>query len=58
VIFVPQFTSIVDAQSKTKAWWVDSNQRRPHSLLGHLTSNEFVAQRQAIRATEEVVCSG
>jgi transposase InsO family protein len=32
-----------------EAWRVDYNARRPHSSLGHLTPNEFVAQRQAER---------
>jgi putative transposase len=46
---VHQFTSIEDAQIKIEAWRLDYNQRRPHSSLGHLTPNEFVAQRQAER---------
>jgi len=53
-----QFTSIAEAQHIIEAWRLDYNQRRPHSSLGHLTPNEFVAQRQGIRTTEEVVCSG
>ena len=40
---VHQFTSIEDAKAKIEAWRVDYNQRRPHSSLGHLTPNEFVA---------------
>ena len=44
---VHQFTSIDDAQAKIEAWRIDYNARRPHSSLGHLTPNEFVAQRQA-----------
>jgi len=51
---VHQFTSIADAQEKIEAWRVDYNQRRPHSSLGHLTPNEFVAQRQMMRTAEEV----
>lgn len=46
---VHQFTSIDDARAKIEAWRVDYNARRPHSSLGHLTPNEFVAQRQAER---------
>ena len=46
---VHQFLSIEDAQAKIEAWRVDYNARRPHSSLGHLTPNEFVAQRQAER---------
>ena len=40
---VHQFTSIDDAKAKIEAWRVDDNQRRPHSSLGHLTPNEYVA---------------
>ena len=54
---VHQFTSIADAHTKIEAWRLDYNQRRPHSSLGHLTPDEFVAQRQAIQTVEEVVCS-
>jgi hypothetical protein len=32
-------------------------QRRPPGLLGHLTPNEFVRQRQVTRAAETVVFS-
>ena len=46
---VHQFTSLADAKEKIEAWRVDYNARRPHSSLGHLTPNEFVAQRQAER---------
>ena len=55
---VHQFMSIVDLQTKIEVWRVDYNQRRPHSSLGHLTPNEFVAQRQVTQAAEEVICSG
>ena len=54
---VHQFTFIADAHTKIEAWRLDYNQRRPHSSLGHLTPDEFVAQRQAIQTVEEVVCS-
>ena len=54
---VHQFTSIEDAKAKIEAWRVDYNQRRPHSSLGHLTPNEFVAQRQRLPTVEEVVFS-
>ena len=50
---VHQFTSIEDARAKIEAWRVDYNARRPHSSLGHLTPNEFVAQRQAMRTAAE-----
>ena len=55
---VHQFTSMAEAQDIIEAWRLDYNQRRPHSSLGHLTPNEFVAQRQVEQATEDVVCSG
>jgi putative transposase len=55
---VHQFASLGDAQAIIEAWRVDYNHRRPHSSLGHLTPNEFVAQRQAQQIAEEVVCSG
>ena len=55
---VHQFASLGDAQAVIEAWRIDYNHRRPHSSLGHLTPNEFVIQRHAIRAAEEVVCSG
>jgi putative transposase len=50
---VHRFTSLDDAKAKIEAWRVDSNQRRPHSSLGHLTPNEFVAERQAMRRAEQ-----
>jgi len=50
-------TSLAEAQHIIETWRLDYNQRRPHSSLGHLTPNEFVAQRQVIRAAKEVVCS-
>ncbi len=36
---------------------LDYNQRRPHSSLGHLTPNEFVAQRQVIEMAQKAVGS-
>ena len=54
---VPQFASIAEAQQIIEASWLDYNQRRPHSSLGHLTPNEFVGQRQALQTVEEVGCS-
>lgn len=55
---VHQFTSMAEAQDIIEAWRLGHNLCRPHSLLGHLTPNEFVAQRQAKKIAEEVVCSG
>jgi putative transposase len=52
-----QFTSIEDAKAKIEAWRVGYNQRRPHSSLGHLTPNELIAQRQAVRTVEAVAFS-
>jgi putative transposase len=54
---VHQFTSLAEAQHSIEDWRLDYNQRRPHSSLGHLTPNEFVAQRQVEQTTEDVVCS-
>jgi putative transposase len=54
---VHQFTSMAEAQDLIEAWRLDDNQRRPHGSLGHLTQNEFVAQRQAEPTAEEVRCS-
>ena len=51
---VQQFVSIADAQTKIEAWRLDYNQRRPHSSLGHLTSTEFIAQRQAMQDAKVV----
>jgi len=36
---------------------IDYNQRRPCSLLGHLTPNEFAEQRQAPQTVEAVAFS-
>lgn len=55
---VHQFASLAEAQAIIEAWRYDYNQRRPHSSLGHLTPNEFVAQRQVEQTIEDVVCSG
>ncbi len=55
---VHQFASLAEAQAIIEAWRLDDNQRRPHSSLGHLTPNEFVAQRQDKPIAEEALCSG
>jgi putative transposase len=55
---VHQFASLAEAQAIIEAWRVDYNLHRPHSSLGHLTPNEFVAQRQEQPIVEEAVCSG
>ena len=54
---VHQFASLAEAQHIIETWRLDYNVHRPHSSLGHLTPNEFVAQCQVIRAVEEAVCS-
>lgn len=54
---VHQFTSIEDARAKIEAWRLDYNATRPHSSLGHLTPNEFVARSQALRSVETVAVS-
>jgi putative transposase len=55
---VHQFASLAEAQTIIEAWRLDYNQRRPHSSLGHLTPNEFLAQRQGQQIVEEALCSG
>lgn len=40
-----QFASLAEAQAIIEAWRMDYNHHRPHTSLGHLTPNEFVAQR-------------
>ena len=54
---VHQFASMAEAQHIIETWRLDYNARRPHSSLGHLTPNEFVAQRQVEQTAEEAVCS-
>ena len=54
---VHQFASMAEAQDIIEAWRLDYNQRRPHRSLGHLTPNEFIAQRQVIEMAEEAVGS-
>lgn len=49
---VHQFVSLAEAQAIIEAWRMDYNHRRPHSPLGHLTPNEFVAQRQGNQIVE------
>ena len=49
---VHQFTSLADAREKIEGWRCDYNAVRPHGALGHLTPNEFIAQRQGQRTTE------
>jgi putative transposase len=55
---VHQFVSLGEAQAIIEAWRMDYNHHRPHHLLGHLTPNEFVAQRQGQPIVEEALCSG
>ena len=50
-----QFASLADAQEIIEVWRMDYNHHRPHSSLGHLTPNEFVAQRQGQSTIEAVV---
>lgn len=55
---VHQFASLAEAQAIIEAWRMDYNHHRPHGSLGHLTPNEFVAQRQVKLTAEEVAYSG
>ena len=55
---VHQFASLAEAQAIIEAWRMDYNHRRPHSSLGHLTPDEFFAQRQGTQVAEEALCSG
>ena len=54
---VHQFALLAEAQTIIEAWRLDYNQRRPHSSLGHLIPNEFVAQRRVIELAEDAVGS-
>jgi len=54
---VHQFASLADAKAKIETWRLDYNQRRPHSSLGNLTPNEFMARCQAMRVAEAVAVS-
>lgn len=54
---VHQFASLAEAEDIIEAWRMDYNHHRPHSSLGHLTPNEFVAQRQEQQIVEEALCS-
>ena len=40
------FPSLAHATQLLNAWRTDYNQHRPHSLLGHLTPNEFAISSQ------------
>src|SRR5215470_6133548 len=54
---VHQFASLTDAKAKIEAWRLDYNQRRPHSSLGDLTPDEFVARSREPRTVEVVAVS-
>lgn len=54
---VHQFASLADAKATIEAWRLDYNQRRPHSSLGDLTPNEFVARCQGTRVADAVAVS-
>ena len=49
---VNQFLSLEDARQKLKAWRQDYNRHRPHSSLGHLTPEEYVARHVEKRTSE------
>jgi len=43
---VHQFLYIADAKRKLAAWQTDYKSHRPHSSLGHLTPEEYVARHE------------
>jgi putative transposase len=54
---IHQFASLAEAHVIVEAWRMGYNHHRPHSSLGPLTPNEFVAQRQAKQIAEDALCS-
>jgi putative transposase len=54
---VHQFASLAEAHAIIEAWRMDYNHHRPHRSLGHLTLNEFVAQRLGQEIVEEALGS-
>ena len=46
---VNQFLSLEDAREQIEHWRIDYKAHRPHSSLGNLTPNEFVAKSQGNR---------
>ena len=46
---VTQFLSLEDAREQIEHWRIDYNAHRPHSSLGNLTPDEFVASSQGNR---------
>lgn len=55
---VHQFASLAEAQASIEAWRMDYNHHHPHSSLGHLTPNEFLAQCQDKPIAEKALCAG
>ncbi len=47
-----QFASLDDVRARLEAWFVDYNEHRPHSALGHLAPREY-ARRRRITADAE-----
>lgn len=54
---VHQFASLPETHAIIEEWRMDYNHRRPHSSIRRLTSNEFVAQRQAKQIAQDALCS-
>ncbi len=52
---VMQAESIEDASERIEARRIDYNDRRPHSSLGHPTSNEYAQKSQEKRTSELAV---
>jgi len=53
----PKVTPLAEVQGIIEVWRMDYNHHSPHGSLGHLTTNEFVAQRQEQQIFEEAHCS-
>ena len=49
------FVSLDDARSKIEKWRIEYNRERPHSSLGNLTPEEFVAKHQTSSAVARTV---
>lgn len=55
---IHQIRSLDDTRAIIEARRIEYNQHRPHSSLGHLTSNEFLKQRQENQTAEVAIYFG